>query len=86
MLKLNKHIDAGSMIVAAITLVLFLTALVLKGLSHEILLEAGVFLISVKLMMMVYKHSVSTEEVKRQLAKIAASLERLETRGVRKEP
>ncbi len=46
---MTRHIDSWSWVVIAITLVLFLVALFLKGLSHDLLLEAGVFLISVKL-------------------------------------
>jgi len=46
--------DRGSIIVAAITLILFILALFFKGLTHDILLEAAVFLVSVKLIMANY--------------------------------
>jgi hypothetical protein len=53
-----KHYDPWAIIVVALTLILFITALFLKGLSHDLLLETGVFLVSVKLIMMSYKNSV----------------------------
>ena len=49
---MNKSIDRGSLLVAAITLGFFIAALFTKGLSHDLFLEAGVFLVSVKLIIM----------------------------------
>jgi hypothetical protein len=42
------------------TLVLFLLALILQGFNHDSLLEAGVFLVSVKLILMA-KQNAETE-------------------------
>jgi hypothetical protein len=42
---MNKYMDFGSLMVALITLALFLAALFTKGLSHDLFLEAGVFLV-----------------------------------------
>jgi len=44
-----KYIDTASLSVIAITLVLFGLALFLTGFTHDLLLETGVFLVSVKL-------------------------------------
>jgi hypothetical protein len=66
--------DAGSLAVAGLTLVLFGIALFEKGLTHEILLEAGVFLVSVKLMMLAYKSQKASERVEERLDAIAAVL------------
>ncbi len=66
--------DAGSVAVAAVTLVLFLAALVEKGFTHDMLLEAGVFLVSVKLMMLAYKSQKASERVESRLDEIAAAL------------
>jgi len=74
---ITRHIDSWSWVVIAITLVLFLVALFLKGLSHDLLLEAGVFLISVKLILMAYKNGAATEALKKKLDEIHAALERL---------
>ncbi len=65
-----RRFDAGSIVVIAITLALFLVALVSKGLTHDVLLEAGVFLVSVKLIILGYKNSVASESVQRELAEI----------------
>ncbi len=62
--------DLGSFVVMAITLVLFITALFTKGFSHDLLLEAGVFLVSVKLIMMNYKNKVASDAIQKQLQEI----------------
>ena len=62
-----KHIDTGSMIVIVTTFILFVLALFVKGLAHDILLEAGVFLVSVKLIIMAYKASISAEHIENEL-------------------
>jgi len=77
---IRKHIDSASLAVIALTLVLFAAALVVKGLGHDLLLEAGVFLVSVKLIMMAYKASVATASLSAELSAIRSSLARLETR------
>jgi hypothetical protein len=66
--------DPGSLVVMAITLVLFIGALITKGLTHDLLLEAGVFLVSVKLIMMAYKNSATAEAIDTQLQDIRALL------------
>ena len=55
---MRQHFNVGSLVVIIITFILFIFALFTKGLTHELLLEAGIFLISVKLIMMAYKNSV----------------------------
>ena len=52
-MKNNTYLDRGSVIVMAITFILFTAALFTKGVTHDLFLEAGVFLVSVKLMIMV---------------------------------
>lgn len=66
--------DPGSIVVIIITLVLFVAAVFFKGITHELLLEAGVFLVSVKLIIMAYKNRVSFESVQNQLDEIKALL------------
>jgi len=55
---MKKNFDIGSMVVIIVTFVLFVLALFTKGLTHDLLLESGVFLISVKLIRMAYHNSV----------------------------
>lgn len=77
---IRKHVDPASLLVIALTLVLFVAALVVKGFGHDLLLEAGVFLVSVKLIIMAYKSSAATEALSAELADIRAALARLENR------
>ncbi len=65
-----KHFDIGSIIVIAITFVLFVMALFSTGFTHDLLLEAGVFLVSVKLIIMAYKTSVSSKKIHLELEEI----------------
>ncbi len=65
-----KHFDMGSIIVIVITFVLFTMALFFTGFTHDLLLEAGVFLVSAKLIMMAYRASVSTKGIHRELEEI----------------
>ncbi|HEY6873161.1 MAG TPA: hypothetical protein VI298_10595 [Geobacteraceae bacterium] len=69
-----KHMDAGSFVIAFITLGLFVAALFTKGLSHDLFLEVGVFLVSVKLIVMAYKNSVAVESLDGKLERILARL------------
>jgi hypothetical protein len=65
-----KHFDLGSIIVIVITFVLFGMALFFTGFTHDILLEAGVFLVSLKLIMMTYKASETSKGIHRELEEI----------------
>lgn len=71
----RRFLDSGSYAVLAATLVLFVVALFVKGLSHDLLLEAGVFLVSVKLIMMSYKNAVSARKTQDDLKRILKILE-----------
>ena len=71
---MDQHFDTASLIVIAITFVLFSTALFTEGLTHDILLEAGVFLVSVKLIIMAYKNSRASKEISKELSDIKKSM------------
>lgn len=75
-----RHSDPWSTAVIVATLVLFLLALFLKGLSHDLLLEAGVFLVSLKLILLGHKSSVATEEADLRLQQIELLLQTIEKR------
>jgi hypothetical protein len=72
---LRDHFDFWSLVVIALTFTLFIVALFIKGLTHEILLEAGVFLVSIKLIMMSHKNSVLAKKTEFQLERIFANLQ-----------
>ena len=67
---MSKHVDLNSLTIIVITFLLFFIALFVKGLSHDILLEAGVLLVSIKLIMMAYKHRVYINEINEELQEI----------------
>jgi hypothetical protein len=71
---MNRYIDKGSLIIAFITLGLFVAALFTKGLTHDLFLETGVFLVSVKIIVMTYKNSVAVGHLDEKLDTILASL------------
>ena len=73
-MKIRSPFDPGSWVVIAITLVLFIWALFEKGLTHDLLLEAGVFMVSVKLIIMSYKNSLMAARIDAKLDDIAAEL------------
>ena len=70
-----KNFDPWSIAVILITLVLFITALFVKGLSHDLLLEAGVFLVSVKLIMLGYTSSIKLQNIENELKALKCLLE-----------
>jgi len=65
-----KHFGLGSIIVIVITFILFVMALFTTGFTHDLLLEAGVFLVSVKLIIMAYNASVTSKDIHRELEEI----------------
>ena len=71
---MREYFDVGTLSVIAITLFLFVWALFAKGFTHDLLLEAGVFLISVKLIMMAYKNNVTTKILLEELQDIKKTL------------
>ncbi|MDH3573035.1 MAG: hypothetical protein C0611_12845 [Desulfobacteraceae bacterium] len=72
---MRKHFDTGSMIVIIVTFLLFIMALFAKGLTQDLLLEAGVFLVSVKLIMMAYHNSVFIKSIENELKEIKGLME-----------
>jgi hypothetical protein len=71
----QKRFDGWSLLVMALTLVLFLIALFTVGLTHDLLLEAGVFLVSVKLILVGYKMSASNDAIQRRLEEIYSAIQ-----------
>ena len=66
-----------SVVVIVITFIHFTTALFVKGFTQDLLLEAGVFLVSVKLILMSYKNAVTVESVEKKLDQILIEEENL---------
>lgn len=71
---MKKYFDLGSKFVIALTFVLFIAALFTTGFTHNLLLETGVLLVSIKLIMMSYKNSMSNQELLKKLDEIKSLL------------
>ena len=70
-----KYFDPGTIIVIVITVLLFTVALFVKGFTNALLLEAGVLLVSIKLIMMAYRNSLNYRDLKKELNEIRRLLE-----------
>jgi hypothetical protein len=72
--KLRDNLDTPALVVIAITLVLFTLALFTTGFTHDLLLEAAVFLVSVKLIIMSYRSASHAHVVEEKLDRIYSEL------------
>lgn len=75
-MKWFKSSDRWTSIVIVLTIGLFGLSLAVKGFTHELFLESGVFLVSVKLILMAGKNAASEERLEQQLDQIRALLAR----------
>ncbi len=67
---MKTFFDLGTIVVIIVTILLFTFALFVKGLSKDLLLEAGVLLVSVKLIMMAYRNNLNYREIKKEMEEI----------------
>lgn len=80
-MKRPKFSDPAAIVVIVLTVALFALALFLKGFTRELLLEAGIFLVSAKLILMAKNHADTEKRVEQQLAEIKSLLESLTQRS-----
>jgi hypothetical protein len=66
----RPKLDFTSAATIGVTLVLFVVAIFVHGLTEKLLLEAGVFLVSVKLILMSYKGAATAAETRDRLETI----------------
>jgi len=71
---MRKHFDTASLLVIIVTFTLFIVALFTKGFTQDLLLESGIFLVSVKLIMMSYRNSVYIKSIEDELKEIKGLL------------
>ena len=67
---MKKYLSAADSTVIVITFLLFAIALFSKGFTHDLLLEAGVLLVSVKIILMSYKNISSVKAILKELDEI----------------
>jgi len=71
-----KKVGRANSIVIIITFILFAGALLTKGFTHDLLLEAGVFLVSVKLILATYQIKLLSEKIDDRLDKIEKAIKK----------
>jgi len=76
---MKQHLDKASGITVIVTLVLFVIALFAKGFTHDLLLEAGVFLVSVKLIIAGYKNEQANRQLLERIDRIDTEIKKITT-------
>ena len=64
----------GNIVVIVLTVILFVTALFVKGITKDLLLETGVLLVSIKLILFNFKQAEFDKDVLRRLDEIQKNL------------
>ncbi len=67
---MKKYLPFADSSVIIITIVLFTIALFSKGFTHDLLLEAGVLLVSIKIILMNYKNISANKSILKELKDI----------------
>ncbi len=78
---MKNYFSTGDLIVIFLTALFFILALFAHGLTHDLLLEAGVLLVSIKLIMMNYKNIQSNNAIQTQLNDIKKTLEEIKKKS-----
>jgi hypothetical protein len=78
---MKKYIDTGNFLVIALTMILFVIALFVKGFTHDLLLEAGVLLVSIKLILMNYKSKESNQVLLEKLNEMKQTLDEIKRKS-----
>src|SRR5260370_38501379 len=73
-MKRSKSSDPWAVLTIVLSVGLFVLALFVKGFTHEMLLETGVFLVSVKLILMAKKNTETEYRLEEGLANIQEML------------
>jgi hypothetical protein len=75
-MQMSKSSDPWAILIIVLTCGLFSLALFLKGFTHDLLLEAGIFLVSVKLILMAKKNTETEKRLEQHLTHIKELLTR----------
>ena len=75
---MKTHLSWTELFVISLTIMLFIVALFVKGLTKDLLLEAGVLLVSVKLIIMNHKSAEHKEKIVKDLEEIKQILFKME--------
>ena len=72
---MKKNFDLANVITIALTIILFVIALYATGFTKDLLLEAGVLLVSVKIILMSAANRDSNREILKKLNEIDEKLQ-----------
>ena len=72
-----RTFDFWTTAVVVLTMILFVVALFLKGLTHDLFLETGVFLVSVKLILLGHKNQIAAQATEAHLQQLQELLRRI---------
>ena len=75
MTQMKKNFDLANVITIALTIILFVIALFATGFTKDLLLEAGVLLVSVKIILMSAANRDSNREILKKLNEIDEKLQ-----------
>lgn len=77
---MKKYSNVGNIIIIILTAVFFGISLFLTGFTHDLLLEIGVLLVSIKLIMMNSKISSANIELQNKLDEMKILLEKMQSK------
>jgi hypothetical protein len=77
MKKFGVLFDIPTIVVILLTLGLFIVSLFVKGFTHDLLLESGVFLVSTKLILMSFANKKSSEKIIKEISEIKDMINQL---------
>jgi hypothetical protein len=83
MTQMKKNFDIANSITIALTIILFTIALFVTGFTKDLLLEAGVLLVSVKIIFMAAATRDSNNEIIRKLNEIDEKLQEFKSNEFR---
>ena len=73
---MKDYFDKWSLVIILTTLVLFVVALFVKGLTKDLLLEVCILLVSIKLIIGAYKNSVYSKKINKDLEEIKSLIKK----------
>ena len=76
---MKNKFDLGNSIIIVLTVLVFAIALFLKGFTHDILLEIGVLLVSIKLIIMNNKIKLTEQEILNKMIELKKALDELKS-------
>lgn len=76
---MKNNFNLGNVLVIGITIIVFAIALVVKGFTHDLLLEVGVLLVSIKIIMMNNKISMTNQVIIDKMNEMKKAIDELKS-------